>query len=173
MFKNSDPPAEDAVEQASADGSRRTIINDLRGSIMGDEAAEKKVSVGHGVTISGEITGADEVKIDGKADIVLETTKLVVGNGGWLKGEITCMDADIRGQLEGKINVTNTLAIQEKGTVSGDINYKQLQVALGGQLAGNLQSGDVDSKGKPASKPKAATGSAEKPILLDSNKGSS
>ena len=59
----------------------------------------------------------------------------MVGPGGWLKGTITCMDADIQGQLEGKINVTNTLAIQEKGDVRGEINYKQLQVALGGQLA--------------------------------------
>ena len=104
-----------------------------------NDGVEKKVTVGHGVTFSGEITGADEVSIDGTGDIKLETTKLVVGPGGLLKGNITCSDADIGGQLEGKIEVTNTLAIQENGSVRGEINYKQLRVALGGQLAGDLQ----------------------------------
>ena len=107
-----------------------------------------KVTVGHGVTFTGEITGADEVNIDGTGDIKLETIKLIVGPGGLLKGTITCSDADIQGQLEGKIVVTNTLAIQKKGVVHGEINYKQLQVALGGQMAGELQANDV-AKVKP------------------------
>jgi cytoskeletal protein CcmA (bactofilin family) len=97
----------------------------------------------------------------------------VVGPGGWLKGTITCMDADIQGQLEGKINVTNTLAIQEKGDVRGEINYKQLQVALGGQLAGDLQSAvqaDGESRSRYSGKPESLTASPDKSVLLDTNK---
>ena len=50
---------------------------------------DAKVHIGHGVVIKGEITEADEVQVDGQADITLETNNLMVGGTGNVKGNIT------------------------------------------------------------------------------------
>ncbi len=41
-----------------------------------------KVVIGHGVVINGEIKKADEVQIDGEADVTMKTDNLVVGATG-------------------------------------------------------------------------------------------
>ena len=44
-----------------------------------------KVVIGHGVQINGEIKKADEVQIDGEADVTMKTDNLVVGVTGIVK----------------------------------------------------------------------------------------
>tara|TARA_B100001123_G_C14815707_1_gene830153 strand:- start:12 stop:491 length:480 start_codon:yes stop_codon:yes gene_type:complete len=101
-----------------------------------------KVVIGNGVTMKGEITNADEVQIDGQADVTVKTDNLVVGGTGDLKGNITSENADVWGKLEGDLKVLNTLTIQEQGTVSGKVEYQSLQIKLGGKLKGQIKSAD-------------------------------
>ena len=101
-----------------------------------------KVIIGNGVKLKGEITEADDVQIDGQADITVQTGNLVVGGTGDLKGSITSTNIDVWGNLEGEIKVEGTLTIQEQGSVSGSIEYQDLQVKLGGKIKGDLKSLD-------------------------------
>ena len=48
-----------------------------------------KVVIGHGVTINGEIKKADEVQIDGEADVTMKTDNVVIGATGDCKGKIS------------------------------------------------------------------------------------
>ena len=94
----------------------------------------------------GEITDADEVQIDGQADITVETTNLLVGGTGDLKGTITSDNLDVWGKLEGEVKVNGTLTIQEQGIVSGSIEYQELQIKLGGKISGEIKSLDKIKK---------------------------
>ena len=98
-----------------------------------------KVVIGNGVKIKGEITDADEVQIDGHADVIMNTDNLVVGGTGDLKGTITSHNTDVWGKLDGEIKVGGTLTIQEQGYVSGNIEYQNLQIKLGGQIKGKVK----------------------------------
>ena len=98
-----------------------------------------KVVIGNGVKIKGEITDADEVQIDGNADVTMNTDNLVVGGSGDLKGTISSHNADVWGKVDGELKVGGTLTIQEQGIVSGNIEYQNLQVKLGGQIKGELK----------------------------------
>ena len=55
-----------------------------------------KVIVGNGVKLKGEITDADELQVDGQADITVITDNLIVGSTGSLKGNIQSDNADAR-----------------------------------------------------------------------------
>ena len=68
-----------------------------------------KVVIGEGVNIKGEITNAEEVQIDGKADIVIKTENINVGSKGILNGSIEAKNADIRGKVDGDLKISNTL----------------------------------------------------------------
>ena len=98
-----------------------------------------KVVIGNGVKMKGEITDADEVQIDGHADVIMNTDNLVVGGTGDLKGTITSHNCDLWGKLDGEIKVGGTLTIQEQGYVSGNIEYQNLQIKLGGQIKGEVK----------------------------------
>jgi len=98
-----------------------------------------KVVIGNGVKIKGEITDADEVQIDGSADVTMNTENLMIGGSGDLKGTITSHNADVWGKLEGEVKVGGTLTIQEQGSVSGSIEYENLQIKLGGKIKGDVK----------------------------------
>ena len=101
-----------------------------------------KVVIGHGATINGEIKKADEVQIDGEADIVMKTDNLVVGITGNCKGDVETHNADVWGDFDGDIKASGTLTIQEQGKVSGKIEYQNLQIKLGGKISGDIKLSD-------------------------------
>ena len=112
-----------------------------------------KVVIGHGVQINGEIKKADEVQIDGEADVIMKTDNLVVGATGDCKGTIETHNADIWGLFDGDIQASGTLTIQEQGTVSGKIEYQNLQIKLGGQISGDIKLSDKIQPIKKDAKP--------------------
>ena len=98
-----------------------------------------KVIIGEDVTITGEIKKADEVQIDGDADITIKTDNLFVGVTGKCKGNVETHNADIWGNFDGDLKADGTLTIQEQGKVSGSIEYQNLQIKLGGRLSGDIK----------------------------------
>lgn len=122
--------------QASSTGSSSSD------SMSKPAPASAKVIIGSGVEMKGEITSASEVQIDGNADINMETENLMVGQMGNLKGDIKTKNADVWGHFDGDLEVSSTLTIQEKGIVKGTTKYSSLQIKLGGQLEGDVQTID-------------------------------
>ena len=101
-----------------------------------------KVVIGHGASIVGEIKKADEVQIDGEADITMKTDNLVVGITGECKGNVETHNADIWGSFDGDLKAFGNLTIQEEGKVSGTIEYQNVQIKLGGKLSGDIKISD-------------------------------
>ena len=108
-------------------------------SVFRPSKGSAKVIIGSGVKLKGEITDADEVQIDGNADVTMNTDNLVIGGSGNLKGTITSHNVDVWGKLDGEIKVGGTLTIQEQGFVSGSIEYENLQIKLGGKIKGDVK----------------------------------
>ena len=105
-----------------------------------------KVIIGNGVTLKGEITDADEVQIDGNADVTVSTDNLIVGSTGNLKGTIQADNADVWGNVDGDLKISGTLSIQELGSVSGSVEYQSLQIKLGGKIKGDVKAYDKIKK---------------------------
>ena len=126
-----------------------------------------KVVIGHGVELSGEIKKADEVQIDGEADVTMKTDNLVVGVTGDCKGNIETHNADIWGEFDGDIKASGTLTIQEQGRVQGKIEYQNLQIKLGGQISGDIKLSD---KIKPIKQEKKSSGEESNLSMQDAMK---
>ena len=111
------------------------------------------VVIGNGVIIKGEILQADTVQIDGTADVTMTTENLMIGVNGHLKGDLTSHHVEVWGKLDGNIKVTGTLTVQEAGMVSGNLEYENLQVKLGGQITGDVNVSKKASAKKPINTP--------------------
>ena len=120
--------------------SGKNSLTNVAESFIKPSKLDAKVHIGHGVVIKGEITDADEVQVDGQADITLETNNLMVGGTGNVKGNITSNNLDVWGKIEGDIKVNNTLTIQEEGIVEGNVEYQELHIKLGGKIKGEVKS---------------------------------
>ena len=101
-----------------------------------------KVIIGHGVKIKGEILNADEVQIDGLADVTLNTDNLIIGSTGEAKGSLEVHNADVWGKIDGDLKVNGTLTVQEDGEVSGNVEYESVQIKLGGKIKGEIKNSE-------------------------------
>ena len=126
-----------------------------------------KVVIGNGVSITGEIKKADEVQIDGEADVTMKTDNVVIGATGDCKGNIETHNCDIWGSFNGEIKASGTLTIQEQGIASGDIEYQNLQIKLGGQISGDIKKSDKIQPIKKDSKPSEENNSLQEAIKKD------
>ena len=66
-------------------------------SVFRPSKGSAKVIIGSGVKLKGEITDADEIQIDGHADVTMNTDNLVVGSTGDVRGAITSTNIDVSG----------------------------------------------------------------------------
>lgn len=101
-----------------------------------------------GSKIIGTIIADSDIRIDGTVEGDLTCTgKVVIGEQGKLKGTISCQNAEILGNMDGKMEVKNTLALRASGTIKGDVITQVLIVEPEAVFNGSC------SMNKPAAEP--------------------
>jgi cytoskeletal protein CcmA (bactofilin family) len=97
------------------------------------------LSVGRGITLSGEVSACDKLFIEGSVEANLTNCRMIeIGESGLFKGSTTIEEAEIRGRFEGDLVVRKRLRIKATGRVSGTIRYGQIEIERGGQIFGNI-----------------------------------
>ena len=126
------------------DKKKDTTLNEEKNvsDVFRPSKGSAKVIIGNGVSVTGEIKKADEVQIDGEADVTMKTDNLTIGNTGKCKGNIETHNADIWGAFDGDLKASGTLTIQEAGVVTGSIEYQKMQIKLGGDISGDIKKSD-------------------------------
>ena len=104
-----------------------------------------------GSKIVGNITADSDYRIDGLIEGELNCTgKVVIGEAGRIKGNVTCQNAEIMGLMDGKIICHQQLILRASGKIQGDVKTKTLIVEPGAQFNGTCAMG-----GAPAAEKKA------------------
>lgn len=118
-------------------GARRSAPERDRVGLGGEE---RKLTVGKGLSLSGEITACDVLVVEGKVEAKLSDGKLLeITETGQFRGSVEIENADIAGRYDGDLTVHGRLTIRGTGRVSGMIKYGELEVNAGGQIIGELQ----------------------------------
>ena len=104
-----------------------------------------------GSKIVGNITADSDFRIDGLIEGDLQCSgKVVIGEGGKVKGTVNCANAEIMGMMEGKITCSQQLSLRESGRIQGDVHTKTLIVEPGAQFNGTCAMGSNDKVAAPA-----------------------
>jgi len=102
--------------------------------------AEKKLIVGKGLSLAGEITSCDVLVVEGKVEAKLTEGKLLeITEAGQFRGSVEIENADIAGRFDGQLVVHGRLTIRSTGRISGMVKYGELEINAGGQIIGELQ----------------------------------
>ena len=125
-----------------------------RRSERGDHA-ERKLIVGKGLSLSGEITACDVLVVEGKVEAKLTDGKMLeITESGQFRGSVEIESADIAGRYDGELTVHGRLTLRGTGRISGMIKYGELEINAGGQVIGELQ---VIGENMPATATKGTT----------------
>ena len=155
MWKRDDvvrPPADSAdVEEhplaglASAGGPGRA--SDGERSVSRDV-----VNIGKSVIIKGELSGSENLTIEGQFEgkIELRDNVLTVGPNGKIKADLLfAKSVDILGRVTGKITAVDIVSIRENGAVDGDITAPRIAIADGAHFRGSVDMRKDGGEPKP------------------------
>lgn len=101
---------------------------------------ERKLTVGAGLSLAGEIASCDVLVVEGKIEAKLTDGKLLeIAESGQFRGSVEIENADIAGRYDGQLVVHGRLTVRSTGRISGTIKYGELEVNAGGQIIGEIQ----------------------------------
>jgi cytoskeletal protein CcmA (bactofilin family) len=102
------------------------------------EASSNNINlIGFGTEIHGDVICNGDMRIDGLLVGNLSAKgKIVIGETGKIKGEISCKNSDVSGVVDGKIIVAELLSLKSSAKVMGDIFTSRLAIEPGSKFTG-------------------------------------
>lgn len=139
----------------------------------------KGAIIGPGIHINGDISGNENLVIEGKVDgkIRLEANQVEVGQGGQVNADITAKVIKISGKVKGDLSGIEKVVISRSGNVHGNIVAPRMTLEDGAIFKGSI---DMDpgepakpQEVKPVKKTVEKAPEAPKAVATDKPKGSS
>ena len=136
------PPAAEAARTHSAPsepqrGMERTTVN-----------------IGKSVVIKGELSGSEDLTIEGQVDgkIELRQNVLTIGPNGKIKAQVFAKSVVILGEVTGNVTASEKVDIRDNGSVDGDIAAPRVAIAEGAHFRGSIDMQRQGAGAKPADK---------------------
>jgi cytoskeletal protein CcmA (bactofilin family) len=110
-------------------------------------------NIGKSITISGDLTGEEDLVIEGKVEgkVTLPNSQLTIGANGSIKAEVQAKSVVVVGRVAGNVRGTERVEIQATGIVEGDVIAPRLVVAEGAVVNGSIQMTSKGAAGSHAS----------------------
>lgn len=125
------------------------------------------VNIGKSVVIKGELSGSEDLTIEGQVDgkIELRQNVLTIGPNGKIKAQVFAKSVVILGEVTGNVTASEKVDIRDNGSVDGDIAAPRVAIAEGAHFRGSIDMQRQGASAKPAEKadPKAEPKADAKP----------
>jgi cytoskeletal protein CcmA (bactofilin family) len=107
--------------------------------------AEGSTVIGKTVSIRGELSGSEDLFLDGDIEgtITLTESRLTVGPNARVHADINVHDVVVFGRVEGKIKATGRLELRQASSVVGDIMAGRLSIEESASLRGRVELTDT------------------------------
>ena len=108
------------------------------------------VNIGKSVVIKGELSGSEDLTIEGQVEgkIELKENVLTIGPNGKIRAQVFAKALIVLGEVSGNVTATEKVEIRDGGSVDGDIVSPRVAIADGAHFRGSV---DMQRKaGAPA-----------------------
>jgi cytoskeletal protein CcmA (bactofilin family) len=97
--------------------------------------------LGSSLRVKGDITGTEDLLIDGAVEglIQLDGRKLTVGTTAKVKADINARDVVVFGNVKGNIRAKGRVEIKKDGSVIGDLTTAQIMIEDGADFKGSIE----------------------------------
>ena len=103
--------------------------------------AEGSTVIGKSVVIRGELSGNEDLYIDGDVEgtVTLPESRLTIGPNARVKADINVRDVIIFGNLTGNVQATGRVDLRQSAIVNGDILAGRLSIEESAVLTGRVE----------------------------------
>jgi|SRR5579885_191032 len=128
---------------------------------MSTSVSQQLARIGKSVSINGEISGDEDVYVDGQINgsIQLKGYSLSVGPEGRVHANISAKNISVSGSLEGNLQISERTEMRKTAVVTGDVQTRRIAIEEGAYFKGKLEI-LTESKAQPNAVPVAAAASA-------------
>jgi cytoskeletal protein CcmA (bactofilin family) len=103
--------------------------------------AEGSAVIGKTITMKGEISGSEELYIDGNFEgvIRLPNNRLTLGPNARVKADLDAGDVVIYGKLDGNVRAAGRLELRDSAVLQGDIHAGRLSIEENASMKGKVE----------------------------------
>jgi len=96
--------------------------------------------IGKSVQIKGELTGSEDLYLDGSIEgtVDLRDHSLIIGPNGKIKAGISARDLVVHGRVEGNITATGRVELRKSCTLIGDVSTQRIVIEDGAFFKGAI-----------------------------------
>ena len=117
---------------------------------MADQVTHSSLIIGEGVVFTGTIYAPGTASINGTVNGEVNVSDLQIGPKGNVAGKIEAKVIDVHGLLSDNILCHDHILIHRTGSVSGQLDYSDIEIERGGQFKGSMvQHANAKQANKP------------------------
>lgn len=125
-----------------------------------DRSNSSQAQVGKSLHLKGEITGSEDLYIDGEVEgtVELKDNNLTVGPNGNVHADVQARSITVLGHLRGNVRAGDKVEIRKTGSLEGDLATARIIIEDGAVFRGSidiLQPGRAEPDHKAAAKASA------------------
>jgi cytoskeletal protein CcmA (bactofilin family) len=96
--------------------------------------------IGKSLKVRGEISGSEDVTIDGEVEgtVELKDNSLTIGPNGKVHANVTAKSITILGRLEGNVKAGERVEISKTGSLEGDLVTPRIVIEDGAVFRGSI-----------------------------------
>jgi cytoskeletal protein CcmA (bactofilin family) len=131
--------------------------------------AEGSTVIGKSVVIRGELSGSEDLYIDGDVEgtVTLPESRLTIGPNARVRADISVRDVIIFGHLTGNVQAAGRVDLRQSALVNGDILAGRLSIEESAVLTGRVELKVTPEVPKPSAPavPVSAPAEASAPLF--------
>jgi cytoskeletal protein CcmA (bactofilin family) len=110
----------------------------------------ERATIGRSITIRGEVTGDEDLLIQGRVDgsVDLKQHAVTVGADGDVKASIIGRVVTVEGKVQGNITADEQVILRSAAQVQGDITAPRVVLEDGARFRGGVDMGEVAERGR-------------------------
>jgi len=115
-----------------------------------DRASGGNARLGASLHVKGEITGNEDLTIDGSVEglVHLEDRKLTIGASARLTADVIAREVVVYGNVKGNLRARDRIEIKKDGSVVGDLTTARIMIEDGAYFKGSIE---IDKAGEASS----------------------
>src|SRR5260221_12301664 len=109
-----------------------------------EEISNSSNVIGKGTVLEGSIETYGNIRIEGRVNGNIKSkSKIALGTGSHVEGNISAQNADIEGEVKGRVDISELLVLKATAVIHGDIITAKLVVEPGAIFNGTCKMGTV------------------------------
>lgn len=127
--------------------------------------------ISQGIRIKGEVTGSEDLFVDGLVDgkLNLANGSLTIGPNGNVKADVNAREVIVRGRIEGKVTGRDKVQLWSTSQVIGEVQTDRLSIEEGALLRGKVEAGKLIAKAPEGRSLTAGSGAKSSEVLPSSS----